>query len=354
MDSVVLTSCGTYSQKEVYNSIKKALGQLGGIEKFIEPNMNVLLKPNVLASYRPEECVTTNPEIVRAVARLVKEAGAFPAVGESPGIGSLDRCAKTAGIKQIALEENIQLIDLATPKEAHFSEGRRFKSFILAKELDQFNILVNLPKFKTHELTGISGAVKNLFGCVPGVIKSQQHFKIQKREDFVQMLLDLYHCIKPALNIMDAVWAMEGRGGPSAGKPKFMGIIGASSDAAALDEAMVRVINGEMVQGFSRPDFEQIVLSSQNIYHLPFPALQKHLNRIFSEKPVIDPKKCINCGICVKMCAACALKNGDKTPKFDYDKCIRCFCCQEMCPEHAISIKRNRLAEYLSIILSRI
>lgn len=354
MNDVVLTSCSTYRQEEVYNSIKKALDQLGGIEKFVKPGQRVLLKPNILTSFKPEECATTNPEIIRAIIRVVKEAKAYPTVGESPGFGSLERCAKAAGIKQITSEENIPLIDLATPKEVHFSEGVRFKSFIIAQELDQFDLLINLPKFKTHGLTGISGAVKNVFGCVPGVLKSQQHFKIQKRDDFIQMLLDLYHCIKPVLNIMDAVWAMEGKGGPSTGQPKFMGIIGASPDAEALDQALIKVIKGETVQGFSFPDFKKIELMTQNVYHLPFSALQKYLNRIFSEKPVINPKKCINCGICVKMCAAEALQSGIKTPKFDYDKCIRCFCCQEMCPEHAISIHRNRFAEFVSKILSRL
>jgi Pyruvate/2-oxoacid:ferredoxin oxidoreductase delta subunit len=298
--------------------------------------------------------VATHPEFIRAVIRVVKEAGGIPSIGESPGIGTLNRTAAHAGIKKMAEEENVPLIELVTPRDIAFPEGKAFKQFTVAAEIFDFDLIINLPKFKTHELFGITGAVKNIFGCVPGILKSQYHFKIQKRDLLLDFIHDLARRIKPGLNIMDAVWAMEGAGGPTAGNPRFMGIVAASSDAFALDEAMLKIINGETVQGFSCPDFKKISVFPEEVFHLPFPFLQKLYSRWLAERPVIEAGKCTGCGTCIEVCAAGAIKKGKRTPKYDYFRCIKCFCCQELCPERAIKVKKNPLVVSLSNMLSRI
>lgn len=350
--TAILTSCKTYDQEVVYFAIKKAVDELGGISNFVKLRQKVLLKPNVLAEFKPENAATTHPEIIRAVIRLVREAGGNPSIGESPGFGSLEKFSKPTGIKQISIEENVPLVEFVTPREVPFPEGKCFMNFTLADEIFQFDVIINLPKFKTHVLTEITGAVKNLFGCVPGLVKSQYHFKIKKRDIFIEMIKDLARLVKPKLSIMDAVWAMEGEG-PASGTPRNLGIIGVSSDPFELDDAFIRVINGENVQGFSCPDFKKVGRRPESVYHLPFPFLEKYLNDLFSEKPVINKTKCVNCNVCVKVCAPHALSSSKKNPVFDYDKCIRCFCCQEMCPERAIFVKRNKIADYIARLLNK-
>lgn len=351
---IALCKCGAYHPLELNTAIKEALEQIGGVGQFIKPGQKVLLKPNAVLNSRPEAAVATHPEFIRAVVRIVKEAGGLPSIGESPGIGSFSRTAASAGIKKMAEEESVPLVELVTPLEVSFPEGKAFKHFTVAAEIYNFDLIINLPKFKTHELFGVTGAVKNLFGCVPGILKSQYHFKIQKRERMLDFIHDLARMIKPGLNIMDAVWAMEGVGGPTAGAPKFMGMVAASPDAFALDEAMQKIINGEEVQGFSCPDFKKISVLPEETFHLPFPILQKLYSRWLAERPVIDRGKCTNCGTCIKICAANAIKPGRNTPRYDYYRCIKCFCCQELCPERAIRVKKNPLVVIISNILSRV
>ncbi len=351
MADVSIVKCNSYSFDEVYRSIVTAIDKIGGIGLFVKPGQKVLLKPNILAGHKPEAAVTTHPEIVRAVIRIVKEAGGIPFIGESPGYGSLERFSKPTGIKQVSIDENVPLIEFVTPKDVSNPNGQRFKNLTIAAEVFEYDVLINLPKFKSHALTGTTGAVKNLFGCVPGILKSQYHFKLMTRALFIQFLEDLARYINPKLSIMDSVWAMEGEGGPASGTPKFMGIVAASSDPFVLDQAFIKMINGEAVQGFSFPDYKQIANKRDSL--IPIPFVDKYLKRWFAEKPVINRKKCVNCGVCIKVCAAKALSKEINTPKYDYDKCIRCFCCQEMCPEKAIYIEKNFIATIVSSILSR-
>lgn len=311
----------------------------------IKPGQKVLLKPNILGPFTAESAAVTHPEVIRAVIRLVRKAGGIPSVGESPGIGSLSRFARISGIQKMLDEEQAPLIDLKTPIEVENPKGRRFKKFTLARELYDFDILINLPKFKTHQLTGVTGAVKNLFGCVPGIIKSQYHFKIQKPLEFMEMLDDLADLVNPQLTILDAVWAMQGDG-PTAGQPYHLKTLGIATDCRALDQEMLKLIEG-------LKDFKRVEKTRGDMYHLPFPFLESYLKKYTSEWPTIDRTLCTNCGSCVAVCAAGALKRSAPTPVFNYDKCIRCYCCQEFCPEHAVKIRKNWLFDRIFSLLSR-
>ncbi|MFA4906077.1 MAG: DUF362 domain-containing protein [Candidatus Margulisiibacteriota bacterium] len=336
---VVLKSVPDYDPE----NIRKALA--GSVEPHIKPGQKVLLKPNLLGPFTAKSCAVTHPEVIRAVIRLVRKAGGVPTVGESPGIGSVHRFAKISGAQKVLDEEKVQLLDLKTPIEVDHPQGKRFKRFTLARELNDFDVLINLPKFKTHQLTGITGAVKNLFGCVPGIVKSRYHFKIQKPAEFVEMLNDLADLISPKLTIMDAIWAMDGAG-PTAGQPYHLKTLGIGTNCRAMDQAMLKLIEG-------LPDFKKVEEPRDDMYHLPFPFLEKYLKRFTSERPVIDRSSCTNCSSCVAVCAAGALNRSTTAPSFDYDKCIRCYCCQEFCPEHAVKIKKNWLFDRIFNLLSR-
>lgn len=349
----IFCKCSSYDQNDILTAIRSALEPLGGMGNFVKPGQKVLLKPNFLAGFIPEKAVTTHPEVIRTIIRMVREVGAYPTVGESPGFGTVEKLSKITGIKQVVEEEKVDLVELKTPKEISFPEGKKFKRITVASEIYDYDVIINIPKFKTHGLTGTTNAVKNLFGCVPGLLKSQYHYKIKEREPFIEMLEDLARLISPKLTIMDAVLAMEGEGGPAGGTPIQMGIIGATTDPFDIDQQMLKIINGENVQGFSFPDFKKINVFPSHVEFLPLSFLLRFINKKLSDKPVIDPKKCVNCKICINVCAAKAMAVGSKNPVYDYDKCIRCFCCQEMCPERAIYIKKSLISDFLAKIFNR-
>ena len=147
---IVLEKCGSYDKEEVYSAVKNAISGLGGISSFIKVGQKVLLKPNVLGNFKPEDAATTHPEIIRAVIKIVKEAGAHPFIGESPGFGSLARFSGLTGVRKVSEEEKTPLIELITPKEVHFASGKRFKNLTVAAEIFDYDFIINLPKFKTH------------------------------------------------------------------------------------------------------------------------------------------------------------------------------------------------------------
>ena len=326
-ERISLAKCATYEAEELLSSLRQALVQIGGMSSFVKPGQKVLLKVNMLGAYHPDKAVTTHPEFVRAVIKLVKEAGGIPSVGDSPGFANPKKAAEVCGYLKVCDEENVPFVYFDQQKTIQSLNGRRFN---IAQAVLDADVIINLPKFKTHELTGITCAVKNMFGCIPGILKAEYHVKVPTRADFNLMLLDLLEVVRPTLNIVDAVRGMEGVGGPHSGKPKQIGLIAASKDAEAVDRVLLEAVK--------KTDFEFIKL-------LPEMKIPKIIRAILLEKPVVDKKKCTGCKICGQVCKSEAISYHSKYPKFNYNKCIRCFCCAEMCPEHAIEVRRNWLAK---------
>ncbi|KAF0134245.1 MAG: hypothetical protein FD145_757 [Candidatus Saganbacteria bacterium] len=368
---VSLNKCLSYAEEDVYRSIKAAVDNLGGISSFIKPNQKVLLKPNMLGAHTPDKTVNTHPAILKAVIRLVKEAKGIPFIGDSPGFDNPKKAFKVSGYNEICAE----FIEFKTPYDLPIANSRRFKTITIAKEILDFDVVINLAKLKTHHLTGITCAVKNMFGCIPGILKSGYHVKLPKKEDFCLMLLDLIDNLKPALSIVDAVSAMEGNGGPVSGSPIRLNFIGASQSAQALDYIICKIINinpkdiptikvddrfnpetieliGEKIEDLFNSNFKRIETLTPIF---PGPAfLQNILNKMISEKPMLLKNKCTNCGNCYKICLSKAIDFSKKYPIFNYDKCINCYCCAEMCPSKAIEIKANNLIMLLQRLYSRI
>jgi len=371
MPEVSLLRCGTYDIEEVFWRVKDSIDLLGGIGKFVKRGQKVLIKPNILAPYKVERAATTHPAVVEAVIRIVKEAGGRAVVGESPGIGQAEYAARVTGILAPCKKHAVPFVDLKTQVEVENPRGERFKKLYMAKEVLDADVLINLPKFKTHGLTAITGAVKNLFGCVPGITKSQYHYKVQHRREFGLLMLDIYRFLKAKtrLCIMDGIVAMDGDG-PSAGKPYQLNLIGASADQEAIDRVFCRVagidpkivptltpgneikVVGDKIEDVRVSDFKSYDIFPEDVFHLPIPPVL--LKKLLQERPVILKEKCTNCGTCIKVCASSAIKEGKDAVQIDYDKCIRCFCCAEFCPEKAIYIKRNRLVELMRGILRRL
>ncbi|MDP8230665.1 MAG: DUF362 domain-containing protein [Candidatus Gorgyraea atricola] len=359
---VSLVKCKTYSAEEVGPAIKKAFGLLGGLELFVKKGEKVLLKPNMLSRKTPEQGANTHVEIVRACARLVRDCGAVPIVGDNPG-GSLTpkEAYDASGFLNMAKEEGIEL---GQGKDVKMVRGIPISSYFF--ECDK---IINLPKMKTHSLTTLTGAIKNMYGAVSGLIKTEYHKRFPNPREFVGTLVDVYEIVKPHLVLMDGIVSMDGDG-PSAGRLRDTGILMAGSDGVAIDSVFSHLIGvrpsdilttkeankrglGEIslenievvgesvsenfIEGFKLPH-------SKKLFMLPDRTL-KMLASFIRFGPYINKDICKKCDICTKSCPVSAIKGFT----IDHHRCIRCMCCHEVCPHNAIELRRNFLARVFGL-----
>jgi uncharacterized protein (DUF362 family)/Pyruvate/2-oxoacid:ferredoxin oxidoreductase delta subunit len=370
---VALVACPSYDDDVVYAAIKRGLDLIGGIETIVKSGEKIVLKPNVLIGSAPEKCVCTHPAILKAAGKIMREAGAAVSCGDSPAFGSTTMGMRMAGLKQAADDTGIPVADFSKGITVSHAKGLLIKRFTIAEAVWEADGLVSLPKFKAHGLTRITGAVKNQFGCIPGLLKNQQHARLADPYDFGTALVDLNMVIKPRLYIMDAVMAMEGNG-PQSGTPRKLGVIIISTDPIAADATACRIIDlnpeyvptmepgekaglgtyhfenieilGDRLESFICKDFNVV---RKPVEHETSGILRNFLKNRISSRPAIDKKKCTMCGTCVRHCPvnpkAVDWVNNDhkRPPKHNYDRCIRCYCCQEMCQFGAISIKETIL-----------
>jgi uncharacterized protein (DUF362 family)/Pyruvate/2-oxoacid:ferredoxin oxidoreductase delta subunit len=366
---VALVACDTYDEEKVYEAVKKGLELIGGIGQFFKAGEKILLKPNVLIGASPDKCVCTHPAVFRAVGEILQAAGASLTCGDSPGFGSVVFSMRMAGLKQVADDLRIPIADFSKGTAVTHKEALLVKRFVVADAVLAADGLVSLPKLKAHGFMRMTGAIKNQFGCVPGLLKNQQHAKTSNPDDFGTMLVDLCTLVKPRLYIMDAIMAMEGNG-PRSGKPRKLGVLLLSSDPIALDAVACKIINlntafvptfepgekaglgtyheenievvGERVEDFICKDFDVVC---KPVEHTASGRISAFNKKYISDKPVINGMLCTKCGTCVRHCPvtpkAVDWVGGDETrpPKHNYSRCIRCFCCQELCPEGAIAVK---------------
>lgn len=372
MTKVALARCGGYARNEVENAVRKSLQELGGLENFVRPGQKVLVKPNLLAAEPPERGVDTHPEVVRAVLKELLAIGAQPLVGDSPGLGSLARVAQKAGITQVCRELGVPLGVFDQEVEVKAAHGKILKSFPLVQEVTQVDAVINLPRVKTHGLTRLTGAVKNLFGCVAGLRKGEMHFRLQHADVFQEMLIDLALTIRPVLNIVDGVMAMEGAG-PRNGNLRFMGLIIAGADPFAVDATIARLVGlepsavpllaaaakrglpglqdsevkivGEPLAQFVLADFQVPPASTRIGFRVPA-VVNAFFRRYVSPYPVIK-ENCRRCGVCLQACPAQLITEGRSKVEIDDRRCIRCYCCQEFCPHDAIVLKTPFLGRFL-------
>ena len=360
------------------NALNKALAPLGGIQAFVKPGARVLLKPNLLAPKPPESAVCTHPQIVRAVALEVMEAGGKVYLGDSPAVGSLTAVLKKSGIMQIVQELGIETVPFRTPLSMPVPEGGVFKSLKLAAEAAEPDLIINLPKIKTHGMMIITLAVKNMFGMVVGAAKPGWHLQARDHLRFADMLLDVSRTLPPALSIMDGIIAMEGRG-PSSGDSLALGLVLASPSTVAMDLVVGRIaglsvekhpvlyqararglegahegdiqVLGEAVEDVRRT-FVLPRSASRIDFRLP-DGMRRIMRKSLNSFPRLDPEPCTSCGQCAAICPAGAITLHPKSRNggiVDKEKCISCFCCLEVCPERAIDIVPGRLLRVLKAI----
>jgi uncharacterized protein (DUF362 family)/ferredoxin len=366
-DKVAIAECTDYAYARVVAGVKDALKPLGGMKAFVQKRDRVLIKPNLLSPKHPDRCVTTHPALVKAVAELVYEAGGIPAIGDSPAVGGLQRTAAQAGIAAVAEEMGSPLVEFKEVAEVKTDEACTFRRFELAKAVLEADVVINLPKVKTHSQTLLTLGVKNTFGCIPGMRKAQWHLKAGiDHAYFSAMLAELCQIVKPALTIADGVVGMEGDG-PGNGDPRPLGLIIASGNPFALDTAICRIIGvapqdlltiqAGRERGFAGTDPKQIKVLGQQTkaigitpFRLPgrfdmqwnLPGfIKRPVKNFFVPKPRVDRGLCVQCGVCAEVCPPQAISVGAKRVQIDYRRCIRCYCCQEVCPEGAMRLQEG-------------
>jgi len=237
---VSLIRANSYHRAELERSLIQVLEPLGGMAAFVKPGDRVLLKPNLLTGARPTKECTTRPELVYAVAQQVKAAGGKPFLGDSPAFGSAYGVAKANGLLPLAQALDLPIVELHGHR--YPTDNPEFDHLRLSREAMEADVVINLPKVKSHVQLTLTLGVKNLFGCVPGKMKAWWHMEAGKDVPrFGTMLVETARLIDPALTIIDGIVGHEGNG-PSNGEPKDLGVLGASGNVFALDRAMVAVL----------------------------------------------------------------------------------------------------------------
>lgn len=366
---VMILKCQRYNLSKIEQSINEILDQLH--IKF-SSGQKILLKPNLFGNFSPARAVTTHPLFIEAICKILKKQHCEIFLGESPGQNEeniflpLLYLKKKYGVKFIEFNKT-KLTKYKNPNN-HFLKEINLPSYI-----NEVDIIINLPKLKTHSLTIMTGAVKNLFGFIPGRKKLLIHKIAPKEKDFCEALLENLNFIKPHITIMDAIVGMEGNG-PTNGEPKNTGLILASKDPVALDLVASRIMGfNEMSILTNKLAIEKGIFNAKlNIignksiripYKKPTSRFLKFLPFFFTswinhKKIIIDKKKCKKCLKCFSACPTKAIIKenilNDRTNDIvNYNKCIQCFCCQEHCPYKAILLKPRIIFNLISKSLSR-
>ena len=383
--TVAVARCDDYTPEKVDAAVRRAIDLVGGIGRFVAPGESVLLKPNLLQGQEPEKCVTTHPAVVAAVARLLTEHGCRVVIGDSPGAGivyseaNLRRAYSRSGFAAVAGETGTTLNYNIGSQVVAFPEGEVMKQFSIITPAVEADAIVVVSKAKTHMWTRMTGAAKNLFGLIPGLEKPVFHFRFQDEYAFGRMLVDLNECMKPRLQIVDAVVGMEGDG-PQSGSPRTIGVVLAGSDYAAVDTVLARLIGmnpleigstrsaaergllepegvrtvGDDPAAFMVPDFRKpstYASGRTGVWRRVAQAVVRRFGRTYAPRPAVIAPSCIGCRKCERICPVHAITVAEGRATIDLTRCIRCYCCHEMCTEHAIALSRSLPGKILARLL---
>jgi len=381
-NKVYIVQCRDYAEAD--EKIKSVLDMMGGMGRFAKHGEKVVLKANLLREAKPETAVCTHPAVVAAVAALVRKEGADAVIADSPGGGvrynekTLEKIYRTTGMHQAAQQTGIELNRDTTSRPASYAEGILTKHFDIITPVYESDAVFNLCKMKTHLFTMMTGAVKNIFGVVPGLSKPGYHAKLHDPKRFAGMLLDLAQYISPRVSIMDAVLAMEGDG-PGTGDPRHVGLLIGSENPLALDVVACEIMGidrrqnmvimeaenrnlqpnrledidiiGAKLAEVKVRDFKRPRVAPGNFGLDPMPwhqrMLQPYFKTAYTFRPKVIWERCIACGSCIEGCPVQAVSLKKEKAYIDDDKCIRCYCCHELCPEEAIGLHSSWLYQLL-------
>lgn len=381
---VYAASCPDYEQAEA--CIRALVEQMGGMGRFVRPGERIVLKANLLRAAPPESAICTHPAVVEAVARLVKEAGGTPVICDSPG-GALHKEAvlrslyEKTGMAAAAAAAGAELALDPSTRTVSLPEGKVLRQAEIITPVAEADGVIDLCKMKTHVLMSMTGAVKNLFGVIPGLSKVGYHATHPDHETFADVLLDLTGYVKPRLSLMDGILAMEGDGPGSSGTPRQAGLLLASANPLALDTAAGAIMNlprqdnpvllaaerrgltpcrmedveliGGTVEELRMADYKFPASTKSNLMDFLGPLArpaERLCKKAFSQTPRIDGAKCVGCGICAKSCPgqAIAMTAPGKKARISQNACIHCYCCHELCPQRAVELHQSWLGRLLT------
>lgn len=378
MTDVSVVACASYDEAEVTQALKSVLKPLGGLD-WVKKGMRIAIKANLVSMMKPELAATTHPALLCALVKMLCERGAEPIIGDSPGglynAAVVNRIYNVTGMKQAEAVGATLNQDFGSC-EVSFPDAMVAHQFTYTSYLDHVDAIIDFCKLKTHGMMGMSAAVKNMFGVVPGTFKPEYHFRYPDHRDFAKMLIDLnsYFAPKVRLCIVDAVIGMEGNG-PTQGTPRHLGALLASVSPHPLDLLCAKLI-GLTPQdvptlevavecGLIPPSAEQLNVSGdpalfcvsdfQNIHvrrSLQFEGRGKFaaafVRSALRAEPRPDKKLCISCKKCAEICPAHVIKMKNGIPVIDKSRCITCFCCQEFCPVGAMKVHRPWIAQIIN------
>jgi uncharacterized protein (DUF362 family)/NAD-dependent dihydropyrimidine dehydrogenase PreA subunit len=352
--------CGSYDYNEAKKSLDSCLKELGGLKRFVKKDDVVLIKPNLLMPADPQRAITTHPIIIKILLNELKKIGCRAIIADSPSGTYDNKCVMNAyrecgylGLKGLNTDFSIK----EYPNKKGF-----IKKYDLISPFFKADKIINVCKVKTHMLTAMTCAVKNLFGLIAGKDKTYFHSRFRTVDDFCRMLIDIAQIAKPCLSIADGVTGMEGEG-PSRGRIKKLGIIAAGTDCFEMDYNISKIIGIDykkipylrIAKGMglfkeNSRDYSEIKvpfkMPSSALISWLFKLIPSGLRSIYSDffikKPFIK-ENCIGCGLCKKSCPAKAISIVKGKARIDYSKCIRCYCCHEVCRYNAVGLKKGRI-----------
>ncbi|HID95328.1 MAG TPA: DUF362 domain-containing protein [Candidatus Latescibacteria bacterium] len=370
MSTVAIVRCDSYVEEVVKKAVTEVLELLGGVEKLIQPSHQIFIKPNLAGPYPPDRQVTTHPSVVKALTQQLQSFGARITIGDSPsGLHNpayLRMLYRMTGMEKVAHETGAVLNYNIASREVSYPEGKQLRRLTLLSPLLDSESIVTVPKLKTHLFTKITGAVKVLYGAVPGVMKIAYHSRFQDPLQFSQMLVDIYRYLNPRFTLVDGVVGMEGNG-PAWGQPRKLGLIIAGEDSLAVDWVISRIINLDPFDvpvfgsdGIPIPRIVGMDLEEARVtdFRLPAPtrvsdgliairwvpkSLRDRLGYHLLSKPFIDESKCTGCSTCAKSCPQQTIEIIKGKARIDHGNCIRCWCCNEVCPQGAVILKQSLL-----------
>ena len=368
MSKVHITKCDSYDFPKVEQAVAECFEAIPELKEKLFKGARVLVKTNLLMRKNPEDAVTTHPAVVEAIVRYLQALGCKPIIGDSPGgpfnEWNLKGVYKASGMTAVAERTGCELNYDTSVVEVHNVKAKLLKNMQIIK------VAYDVDFVMTY-----TGAVKNLFGVIPGIIKAEYHFKMNNTANFAEHLIDICEYVNPVFSIIDAIDCMEGDG-PSAGTKRHVGLVMASANPYALDVAASKVagINPDLVptvvaaekRGLSSSSIKNLEMTGVDLNEIniePFilptsinvnfvggrvpKFMEKLVTNTFRPQPVFDHSICIGCGDCKRSCPPDIIKMVNGKPVPDLDKCIRCFCCHELCPIKAVEIKKHWLHEKL-------
>ncbi len=377
MQKVSLVNCDEYELNQVKKAIDKSFENLGGIDKYIKPSETVLLKINLLMKKRPEEATTTHPVFVRALTEKLINHGAKVIIADSPGGPFNEKMLRgiyrVCGIEDVANQTGAKLNYDTRNIEVKVEDLKILNQITVMGIMKDVDKVISVSKLKTHGMALFTGAVKNMFGIIPGLLKAEYHFNMPDIVNFSDLLVDICKFANPVLSFMDGIVGMEGEG-PSAGTPRKVKAVIASESPYHLDVIAASLIGinpidvptikrcvergicsgessdieiiGEEVERFIVKDFKVPNIKSVHFLKGILPTfIEKRINNLLQPKPIFNHEICIGCRDCAESCPAKTIDMVNNKPVVNMDNCIRCFCCQELCPKKAVAIYRPWILE---------